>query len=65
MKNDFFMYARQEALAVGGLGAFAIWLDAELLQVRRYLCYLSSWIVRGACSSSCLCVGIPASASVQ
>ncbi|KAF6253531.1 TLD-domain-containing protein [Scenedesmus sp. NREL 46B-D3] len=32
MKNDFFMYAQQEALAVGGLGAFAIWLDAELLQ---------------------------------
>lgn len=32
MKNDFFMYAQQEAMAVGGLGAFAIWLDAELLQ---------------------------------
>jgi hypothetical protein len=38
MKNDFFMYAQQEALAVGGLGAFAIWLDAELLQVRCGLC---------------------------
>lgn len=36
MKNDFFMYAQQEAMAVGGLGAFAIWLDAELLQVRLY-----------------------------
>ncbi|KAF8069683.1 Oxr1 [Scenedesmus sp. PABB004] len=31
-KNDFFQYATPDALAVGGLGAFAIWLDAELLQ---------------------------------
>lgn len=33
MKNDFFMYAQPEALGVGGLGSFAIWLDSELLQV--------------------------------
>eukprot|EP00878_Enallax_costatus_P009539 GHUV01009969.1.p1 GENE.GHUV01009969.1~~GHUV01009969.1.p1 ORF type:complete len:543 (+),score=153.99 GHUV01009969.1:403-2031(+) len=32
LKNDFFMYAQQDSLGVGGLGAFAIWLDAELLQ---------------------------------
>eukprot|EP00775_Hariotina_reticulata_P009710 gene9710-9869_t len=31
LKNDFFQYAQPESLAVGGLGAFAIWLDAELL----------------------------------
>lgn len=30
-KNDYFMYATPECLAVGGLGHFAIWLDAELL----------------------------------
>jgi TLD len=35
-RNDFFQYATPEALAVGGAGAFAIWLDAELLQV---LCF--------------------------
>lgn len=36
LKNDFFMYAQQDSLGVGGLGAFAIWLDAELLQVKHY-----------------------------
>jgi hypothetical protein len=52
MKNDFFMYAQQEALAVGGLGAFAIWLDAELLQVRGYLCCaIPRYSVLSACSS--------------
>jgi hypothetical protein len=47
MKNDFFMYAQQEAMAVGGLGAFAIWLDAELLQVRLccMLCLLLTALV--------------------
>lgn len=34
VKNDFFQLAQPNALAVGGLGAFAIWLDEELLQVR-------------------------------
>jgi hypothetical protein len=32
VKNDFFMYATPECLAVGGLGHFAIWLDQELLR---------------------------------
>ncbi|KXZ47059.1 hypothetical protein GPECTOR_38g296 [Gonium pectorale] len=31
VKNDFFQYGTPECLAVGGLGHFAIWLDAELL----------------------------------
>ncbi len=30
-KNDFFQFSTPECLAVGGLGHFAIWLDAELL----------------------------------
>lgn len=33
LKNDFFMYATPDCLAVGGLGHFAIHLDSELLQV--------------------------------
>jgi hypothetical protein len=45
MKNDFFMYAQQEAMAVGGLGAFAIWLDAELLQVGVLVgCWALGWL---------------------
>jgi hypothetical protein len=31
LKNDFFQYAQPDSLGVGGLGAFAIWLDGELL----------------------------------
>jgi hypothetical protein len=31
-KNDFFQYGTPECLAVGGLGHFAIWVDADLLQ---------------------------------
>lgn len=38
IKNDFFMYSTQECLAVGGLGRFAIWLDAELLQGNSGTC---------------------------
>ncbi|GBF88193.1 hypothetical protein Rsub_00905 [Raphidocelis subcapitata] len=32
VKNDYFIYATQECLAVGGQGRFAIWLDADLLR---------------------------------
>jgi hypothetical protein len=31
LKNDFFQYAQPDSIGVGGLGAFAIWLDGELL----------------------------------
>ncbi|PNW77505.1 hypothetical protein CHLRE_10g439550v5 [Chlamydomonas reinhardtii] len=31
-KNDYFQYGTPECLAVGGLGHFAIWVDADLMQ---------------------------------
>ena len=30
-QNDFFMWATSEGIAVGGAGAYAIWLDSDLL----------------------------------
>jgi len=38
VKNDFFQYATLDCMAVGGLGHFAIHLDAELLQGSSSTC---------------------------
>ena len=38
VKNDFFQYATLDCLAVGGLGHFAIHVDAELLQGSSSTC---------------------------
>lgn len=32
VQNDFFMWGTPEAIAVGGAGGYALWLDAELCQ---------------------------------
>ncbi|EFJ52510.1 hypothetical protein VOLCADRAFT_56079 [Volvox carteri f. nagariensis] len=48
-KNDLFQYGTPECLAVGGVGHFAIWLDAELLSGSSGIC--------GTFGSPCLANG--------
>ncbi|GIL71915.1 hypothetical protein Vretimale_619 [Volvox reticuliferus] len=38
VKNDFFQYGTPECLAVGGVGHFAIWVDADLLAGSSGIC---------------------------
>lgn len=37
-RNDFFQFSQMDCLAIGGGGAFAVWLDGDLLRGHSGLC---------------------------